>query len=86
MQNLEPIQLHLPTEAIAKLQAAISSGNFDTPSEAVYAALMQWDCSQPMEFINIDELRSLIQEGEDSGIAEPFTFEDILTEVRAPKL
>lgn len=74
----QTIQLNLPSDMIASLEKIVESGRYHTPSEVLYTAFLQW---QERQKIMIEELQRLCDEGMASGIAEPFTIEELLAEI-----
>lgn len=67
MATIEKISVALPHEMVADLRAAVEGGEYASASEVVREALRDWKLRRKLEFLEIEELRRLVQEGIDSG-------------------
>lgn len=75
------------SEDSAKLvRELIEAGQFSSPSEVVWHALCLLTNHGRTDAEKLEALRRDIQDGIDSGIAEPFDVEEILAEVRCKPL
>jgi antitoxin ParD1/3/4 len=79
MAKLERITVTMPEAMAAKMRAAVESGEYATTSEIVREALRDWEEYQERRQIELQKLRSLIKEGEES---ESLDGELILAELR----
>src|SRR5690606_36352726 len=61
MGKLERITVALPEEMVAKLRAAVDSGEYATTSEVVREALRGWSAEQIRNFRTVQELRAMIE-------------------------
>jgi antitoxin ParD1/3/4 len=61
----------------------VKNGGFSSTSEVVRAGLRLLDERQKEREVKIKALQDALQAGEDSGIAEPFTMQELMDEVRA---
>ena len=80
MSKLERITVTMPEEMVAKLRAAVESGEYATTSEIVREALRDWSDYQERREAKLQRLRALIREGEES---ETLDGELVLAELRA---
>lgn len=64
MAKLERITVTMPEEMVAKLRAAVESGEYATTSEIVREALRDWEEYQERRQAKLEHLRALIAEGE----------------------
>ena len=64
MAKLERITVAMPEEMIAKMQAAVDSGEYATTSEIVREALRDWEDFQEQRRLKLERLRAMIAEGE----------------------
>lgn len=64
MSKLERITVTMPEEMAAKVRAAVDAGDYATTSEVIREALRRWAMKQERRQVALDELRSLIAEGE----------------------
>ena len=78
MQPIESIKVDLPPHISTSVTEAVESGQYYAPGELVLALLEQWQLRQK---ILREELGKLWDKGIASGRTEPFTVEDIMTEV-----
>jgi antitoxin ParD1/3/4 len=58
----------------------VASGKYENASEVVGAGLRELERHETTEAMKVERLRRLIEEGEASGIAEDFSFDDLLAE------
>ena len=63
MSKLERITVTMPEEMVAKLRAAVESGEYATTSEVVREALRDWSDEQSRREAALVRLRGLIAEG-----------------------
>ncbi len=80
MSKLERITVTMPEEMVAKMRAAVESGEYATTSEIVREALRDWNEYQERRHAKLEKLRALIAEGEQS---ETLDGEVTLAELRA---
>jgi antitoxin ParD1/3/4 len=80
MAKLERITVTMPEEMVAKLRAAVESGEYATTSEIVREALRDWEEYQQRRQAKLEKLRELIREGMES---ESLDGETVLAELRA---
>lgn len=65
--NVEKISVALTPEMMARVRAAVESGDYASTSEVIRAALRDWQDYQERRDGALKKLRALIQEGIDSG-------------------
>lgn len=81
MPNVEKISIALPSEMISGIRAAVESGEYATTSEVVRDALRDWRQKRRLEGLEVNELRSLLNEGAVSGPSRDA--ETVFTRLRA---
>jgi antitoxin ParD1/3/4 len=64
MGKLERVTVTLPEEMVAKLRAAVDSGEYATTSEVVREALREWNAEQIGNLRSVQELRAMIHDAE----------------------
>jgi antitoxin ParD1/3/4 len=82
MPNVEKISVALTPEMAAFVRTAVESGEYATSSEVIREALRDWKQKRLLQLQNIDELRSLWQEGIDSGAGQYGSIDAIKQEAR----
>ena len=82
MPIVQPIELYLPQDIIASMNRAVEAGEYANTSDIVCAALLQWRFWRDQPLASVEELKALVEEGLESGIAKPFTFEELLENAR----
>lgn len=78
MSKLERITVTMPTEMVAKLRAAVESGEYATTSEIVREALRDWEEYQGRRQAKLVWLRTEIAKG---MIGESRPIEDVFDEL-----
>ena len=72
------------TEALDRFVAdRVASGKYENASEVVRAALRELERHEANDALKMERLRRLLEEGEASGIAEDFSLDGILAELKA---
>jgi antitoxin ParD1/3/4 len=66
MAKLERITVTMPEAMVAKMRAAVESGEYATTSEIVREALRDWEEYQERRQVKLAQLRTLIKEGQES--------------------
>jgi antitoxin ParD1/3/4 len=79
MPKLERITITMPEAMVAKMRAAVESGEYATTSEIVREALRDWEEYQERRQAKLERLRELIREGEES---ESLDGETVLREIQ----
>jgi antitoxin ParD1/3/4 len=64
MGKLERVTVTLPEGMVAKLRAAVESGEYATTSEVVREALRDWNAEQIGNLRSVQELRAMIDDAE----------------------
>jgi antitoxin ParD1/3/4 len=64
MGKLERVTVTLPEEMVARLRAAVDSGEYATTSEVVREALRDWNAEQVGNLHSVHELRAMIEEAQ----------------------
>jgi antitoxin ParD1/3/4 len=64
MGKLERVSVTLPEGMVAKLRAAVESGEYATTSEVVREALRDWNAEQIGNLRSVQELRAMIDDAE----------------------
>ena len=77
MSKNTSIALGAPFQEFAR--SKVESGEFGSTSEVVREAMRRFMA----EDLKLQALRAAIQEGIDSGPAEPFSFDEFITEMKA---
>jgi antitoxin ParD1/3/4 len=69
--------LRLEKYFLAFMEDMVASGRFSSPSQVVQAGLRLLEERESA----LEDLRAALQEGEESGEAEPFDFDEFLAEM-----
>lgn len=78
-EQFERITVAVEAELAAKLQAAVDSGDYSTPSEIVREALLDWSESQDRKQVALERLLAEI----DRGLEGPFLDgEEVMAKLR----
>ena len=64
MGKLERVTVTLPEGMVAKLRAAVESGEYATTSEVVREALRDWNAEKIGNLRSVQELRAMIDDAE----------------------
>lgn len=72
------IALGAPFQEFARRK--VESGEYGSTSEVVREAMRRFMADE----LRLEALRAAIQEGVDSGPAEPFSFDEFIAEMKAP--
>jgi len=67
MPDIEKVSIALTGEQVARLKAAVDSGEYATTSEAIREALREWQWKRELRTEEIARLRRLWDEGVASG-------------------
>lgn len=67
MANVEKLSIALTAEMAAVLRQCVESGEYASSSEVVREALRDWKTKRSLQQSEVQQLRSLWQEGIDSG-------------------
>jgi antitoxin ParD1/3/4 len=78
MSKLERITVTMPEEMVAKMRAAVETGEYATTSEIVREALRDWADEQAKRQAGLERLRALIAEGEKGPFRDGEEFFDEL--------
>lgn len=70
MSNVEKVSVALTPEMAATMRQVVETGEYASASEVVREALRQWKERRDLFGYSLEELRSLVQEGIDSGPAK----------------
>ena len=82
MPKLQEISVALTGEQVDALQSAVHAGEYDSPSEIVQEALVEWQRRRELNGQDLARLRELWREGSASGSAEPLDFAEVREEAR----
>jgi antitoxin ParD1/3/4 len=84
MGQVDKRSITLSSELATAVDAAVAAGEYASASEVVRDALRLWKERRDLFGYTVEELRTLIQEGIDSGPAEdgPAVMEEIKAEAR----
>ena len=82
MTNVEKVSIALTQEMAAFVRQTVESGEYASNGEIIREALIEWKKRRDAETSNTDTLRSLWQEGIDSGPGRFETMEDIIKEAK----
>jgi antitoxin ParD1/3/4 len=66
MSKLERITVTMPEEMVARLRAAVDSGQYATTSEVVREALRDWGEQEDLRQAKLERLKALVAEAEAS--------------------
>jgi antitoxin ParD1/3/4 len=75
------VSIDLNDQLGAFVEAQIAEGRYDSPSEVLRASLKLLEERET----RLSALRAALIEGEESGIAEGFDFDDFIAEMKATK-
>jgi antitoxin ParD1/3/4 len=78
MAKLERITVTMPEEMVAKLRAAVESGEYATTSEIVREALRDWEEYQERRQVKLAWLRAEIEKG---MVGEGRPMEDVFNDL-----
>jgi len=67
MPNVEKLSVALTPDMVAEMRAAVEGGDYGSVSEVVRDALRDWRLRRKIETLETEELRSLVQDGINSG-------------------
>jgi antitoxin ParD1/3/4 len=67
MSETEQITVSLPRDVVERVRSAVRTGGYASVSEAVEAAVVQWDAQQPEAEPETETLRQMVAEGLASG-------------------
>ena len=82
MANVEKVSVALTQEMAAFVRQTVESGEYASNSEIIREALMEWKERKDAEASKVEALRSLWQEGIDSGPGRFETIEEIIKEAK----
>jgi antitoxin ParD1/3/4 len=71
MPKIDKVSIALPTDMLGEIRAAVETGEYATTSEVVREALRDWRAKRRLQQAEIEELRRLIREGDESGPSIP---------------
>lgn len=80
MSKIDKISIAIPSDMLGEIRTAVDAGEYATTSEVVREALRDWRAKRRLQQAEIEELRRLIREGDESG--QSITAEDVLTRLR----
>lgn len=81
MGAIERITVTVPAEMAATLRSTVEGGEYATTSEIVREALRDWSKVRDADRRELEELRELIRQGDESGPSIPA--EEVYAELRA---
>jgi len=81
MAGVERVTVMVSAEQAAALRRTVEDGEYASTSEIVQEALRDWMCKRNNELRDLEVLRGLIREGDESGPGIPA--EDVFAELRA---
>ena len=82
MAEIRKISVSLPVAQVAALHAAVEAGEYATASEAVRAALRDWQINRERRAQEADRLQRLWDAGKASGEPAPLDFDELKAEAR----
>lgn len=83
MSKVEKLSIALTGELAEQVRVAVRTGDYASSSEVIREALRDWTDKRERRAAKLSELRKLIQEGVDSGIApDRRTVDEIAAEGR----
>jgi antitoxin ParD1/3/4 len=82
MSTVEKVSIALPREMTTMLKEAVEAGEYASTSEVVREALRDWKERRDLLGYTVEELRTLLQEGLDSGPGRNLSAADIKAEGR----
>ena len=83
MSEVEKMSIELPRAMTEMVRDAVKSGRYATASEVISQALRDWDKYDRAKAAALEDMRSLIQEGIDSGPGEEWNAEKFKQELHA---
>jgi antitoxin ParD1/3/4 len=85
MADFEKLSVLLPAELVRSVRKAVDGERYAVESDVLIDALRDWEMKQRLRTEKLERLRSLIQEGVDSGSTPlaPDEFDKIKSEGRA---
>lgn len=82
MATVEKISVSLPPEMLALVHQAVSTGEYSSSSEVIREALRAWKHERTLRQQALEELRSAIREGINSGPVENFNVEELIARAK----
>ncbi len=82
MSNVQKVSVALTPELMALLEEAVESGEYTSASEVIRDALRHWKEHRACQNFSTEELRSLWQEGIESGPSRFGSIDAIKKEAR----
>ena len=82
MSTVEKLTIALTPEMAEFVREAVASGQYASTSEAIREAVREWQERRELLGYTVDELRSLVQEGIDSGPSRRGSIDEIKAEAR----
>lgn len=83
MGHIDKRSITLSPELAASVDNAVAAGEYASASEVIRDALRQWKERRDLFGYSIEELRTLIQEGIDSGPGRFSSMDEIKKEARS---
>jgi len=80
MSNVERITVTLSSDIAATLRHTVENGEYASTSEIVREALRDWTRKRDLEQRDLETLRSLVREGDESGAGIPA--QEVFAELR----
>ena len=71
MSNIERMTVTMPAEMAATLRQTVAGGEYASTSEVVREALREWVRSRDQDQRDLQALRQVIREGDESGVGVP---------------
>ena len=72
----------MPDDLAAEVTSVVQRGEYVSESDAALGAIAKWRVQRLAERLGVEELRSLCQEGVDSGSGRSMSVEEIKAEAR----
>ena len=82
MATVEKITIALTAEQAVFVRSAVEAGEYASTSEAIREAVREWKERRDLLGYSVEELRSLVQEGLDSGRSARLSMADVKAEAR----
>lgn len=82
MPRVQRVNVALPEEQIAAMNAAVEVGEYATTGEVVRDALRDWQVKRERRSAEMERLRALWDEGLASGPMEPFDIDEIIADAK----
>jgi Arc/MetJ-type ribon-helix-helix transcriptional regulator len=79
------ITLSLTPEDVERLDLAVREGGYASREEVVMLGVDTAEGNVMFDDMQVDHLRRIYKDGLESGLAEPFTTEDFLAELKREK-